>query len=80
MAKIQTWRRISCAASVMGPRPDRVVVANRMTAMEMMLRDDSDTPAWHHVKQWGCRLSLPSMGTYQAGKTRRAHSTIKSES
>ena len=48
MAKIQTWRRISCAASVMGPRPDSVVVANRMTHMEMMLRDDSDTPAWSH--------------------------------
>lgn len=30
----------------MGPRPDNVVVANRMTHIEMMLRDDSDTPAW----------------------------------
>lgn len=45
MAKIQTCRRISWAASVMGPRPDSVVVAKRMTHIEMMLRDDSDTPA-----------------------------------
>lgn len=43
-----TCRRISCAASDAAPRSVTDVVAYRMTTIDMIFLEDSDTPACTH--------------------------------
>ena len=44
MEMIHTWRKISCAAMVMAPKPVTIDVAVRMTTMDDTFRRDSDRP------------------------------------
>ena len=44
MEMIQTWRRISCAAMVIVPKPVTIDVAVNMTTMDETLRSDRDKP------------------------------------